>query len=106
MNRNVSGFHDGAPSVFRFQCSTWWPHTSHPNASYPGRMLVASTNTVEAANTSTVSATHSSTSPAPPPPSCGVGRPRRARRTGSGASTGLPIGGAVIARSATTDTEP
>ena len=40
VNRNVSGFHEGAPFVFRFQWSACLPHTSQPNASYAGRMFV------------------------------------------------------------------
>ena len=43
MNRNVSGFQDGAPDVFSEPYRTWWPHTIQPNGSYPGRIPVAAT---------------------------------------------------------------
>ncbi len=33
VNRNGSGFHDGAPFVSRFQWRAWRPQTSQPNAS-------------------------------------------------------------------------
>ena len=48
MNRNGSGFHDGAPLVSSFRWIVSLPQTSHPYGSYPGRARAHRTMIVEA----------------------------------------------------------
>ena len=50
VNRYGSGFHDGAAFVSSAQTTVWWPHTSQPYGSNPGRVRAHSTSTVEIAS--------------------------------------------------------
>src|SRR5581483_519034 len=43
VNRYGSGFQDGAALVSSAPSSVWWPQTSHPYGSNPGRVLAHTT---------------------------------------------------------------